>query len=147
MQRLQTLRLAVIGFLSLHAVLFALSFIEDESLPTVLRDWEHLRAAQPFPLSVAAFALINIFIGSVAILSRKKWGAWLHLVSTVVFICATAFMGVVVESAATDTIDSLSMIASGLIYGLAFFTDALSPAKKAPNQSPEPTATSGRGSL
>ena len=135
MRALRALRLAVIGFVVLMAALVAVSVAEYDTLPEV-------RPEVPIPvfmLLVGALALLGVLSGCVAILVRKKWGAWLHLASTAVGICAAAFTGPDVLSAASGTIDSLIMIASGFIYGLAFFTPALSSDESEPNQAPEPT--------
>jgi hypothetical protein len=133
MRAQRVLRLVVIAFCILMATLVAVAFAEYDILPEVV-------PAHTVPTVVSLIGvttLLGVLVGCVAILGGKRWGAWLHLFSSAAGTCVAAFMGPQVVSAASGFIESLIMIATGLIYGLAFFTDAL-PLDE-PNKAPEPT--------
>lgn len=65
------------------------------------------------------------FVGSVGLLFLKKWAAWLYLISLINGFFLFPFLGPTVEHAVADTMDGISILLSGLIIGLAFFSGAL----------------------
>lgn len=126
MNPFRSLRLSVIGFFVLLTALIPIAIGDDESLPDVVREFSRSQPAPLWALAVGVVTLVGVIVGSIAMLVQKKWGAWLHLVSNGAGILVALFFGVQVMSAATTMINSLLLITSGFIYGLAFFTDALS---------------------
>lgn len=127
MSSLRALRLAVIVWFVLLAATFGIGIAEDQALPAEVSDWLHAQQTPWFAFAVMAFALVGVVTGCIGLLVGKRWGAWVHLVSNLAGTAAGVFAATHITSAATMTIGSLFETVCGLIYGLAFFTDALAP--------------------
>jgi hypothetical protein len=132
----RALRLAVIVWFVLLAAMFGVGTADDQALPAEVSDWLQAQKTPWLAFGAMAFALIGSVTGSIGLLVGKRWGAWVHLLSNLTGTAAGAFAATHITSAATMTIDSLFETVSGLIYGLAFFTDALAPRNQAYNQAP-----------
>ena len=59
------------------------------------------------------------------LLFLKRWAVWLYLVSLIIGYLVFPFTGPTVEHALADTIDEISVLLSGFIIGIAFFSNAL----------------------
>jgi uncharacterized membrane protein len=117
------LRLFTIGYLVVGAIGIASSSAEfDEESLTKTR------------LIVLVAALIPFFIlliaGTTGLLMLRKWGAWLHLASTVVSAAMGPVLGAITIGPLDQILSGVSYLFAGAIYGIAFFSTAL--ARKPP---------------
>lgn len=78
-------------------------------------------------LIIGLLSIVGVIVSDVGLLVSKMWGAQLHLCSLVVGTVALGFMGPRMTNAIGDTMGTLGSLISGLIVGLAFFTDSLRP--------------------
>jgi len=132
MRSITTLRIAVVANLLAIAATIAASIVLADDLPPELAAWvdEH-RAGPPAPLLLEALKgvvgmLLFTLVGSVGMLCRKSWGAWCFLVATVAGYITSAMMtGPQVSNHLVSILDDTTVILSGFIIGIAFFSDAL----------------------
>jgi hypothetical protein len=131
MRSATVLRICVVLEWVFLGVAIALSFLLESSLPAPLRDWLAAEAeADLAPQEVALLIvmiplLLSALVGSIGLLFLKRWGAWLYLISTIIGYALFPFTGPTVEHAVADAFDEVAILLSGLIIGLAFFSDAL----------------------
>lgn len=76
------------------------------------------------------FAFLSGIAASIGLLLLKRWAAWLFLLTTAVAYTLMAFLGPTVEHGVTSAVNGAFSVVTGVILGLAFFTDAL-PARGA----------------
>jgi len=134
MRAFRYLQWTVAASFGLIGLLFLLTFFEDREIPQEVTGWAESQSTPALATLIEIFALLGIAVGSIAMLARQRWGAWTHLVSNCCGISAGLFMKCQIRSARLDAVDSLLMLCIGLLYGLAFFTDALIPNQRPPNQ-------------
>ena len=73
----------------------------------------------------SAFALLGALIATLGLLAQKRWAAYGHLASTALMV-AFSYTGEPVLAAGPRALVSTAIyVLSGMMYGLAFFTDAL----------------------
>jgi hypothetical protein len=127
----RAVRLLTIGSLFLGGISVAASFAENDLLPEPLREWnadQSLDWSPPTLIAVVVFLVLIIFawiVASVALLQLKKWGAWLHLGTTLVGLAVLPFFGPFVIHGVSYVIESLGALVNGCLYGVAFFSTAL----------------------
>lgn len=132
----RALQLLTIAFLVLGAVSLSVGLAADELLPAPLREWqqESTEEMSGSTLVVAGLlavgCLVSVLVASVALLRLKKWGAWLHLSSMLVAFLTIPLFGPIIQHPATYIVDGLSMLVAGAIYGMAFFSGALSSGRQ-----------------
>jgi hypothetical protein len=125
------LRICVVLEWVFMALGIILSLLLESSLPVPLRDWLAADAEQELTLREFAVFLVAVplitgaVVGSIGLLFLKRWAAWLYLVSLVIGTLLTPFAGPTVEHALTVSANEIAVLLSGLIIGLAFFSDAL----------------------
>ena len=125
------LRICVVLEWAFVGVAVALSFLLESSLPAPLRDWlaadaEADLAPHEAALLVAMIlAMVCVLVGSIGLLFLKRWAAWLYLISVIIGYALFPFMGPSVAHGVADVVGDLATLLSGLIIGLAFFSDAL----------------------
>lgn len=109
------------------------AMFEGEFLPPLLQAWQESSLEEMSRARVLAFAvlavllLVAVLVATVGLLLLKKWGAWLHLGSSVIGYAALGTLGPVVEHAFTHAMEIAGALLSGCLYGVAFFTPALDP--------------------
>ena len=121
----------IFGILSL-----LLYFVLQDSLPLGLQGWL-LEEAERKPavyevvsfLVFAVLIVVNI-VASVGLYLLKKWAARLYIFSLVIMVIMVPFFGPTVEEGIVTTFASIADIISGLVLGLAFFSDALNPKRQ-----------------
>jgi len=108
-----------------------LSFALEDNLPTPLKDWlvaeaERDTAAHDVVLlgGGVVFFLAAV-VSSLGLLFLQRWAAWLYLLSVIFGCLLSPFIGPVVEHGVADAVDEAAIVLSGLVLGLAFFSDAL----------------------
>jgi uncharacterized RDD family membrane protein YckC len=108
----------------------------ESSLPAPLLDWlnaelEKDLATYEIILFVLAIpAVICSIAGFIGLFLLKRWGAWFYVSSLIIGFIILPFTGPTVEHAIADTIDEIAVLLSGMIIGLAFFSDALDWGRK-----------------
>jgi hypothetical protein len=111
----------------------ALSFALESNLPDSLRAWlaeEYAQDLTSFDLAIIAVGFVVVIatiVASVGLLFLQRWAAWLYLATTVIGCVFMMFTGPTVEHAVSYAFDDVSVVFTGLVLGLAFFTDALKP--------------------
>jgi uncharacterized membrane protein (DUF2068 family) len=64
-------------------------------------------------------------MGSIGLLRLKRWGAWVHLSASLTGFIMLPLYGPIVQHPVTSLVDGLSVLVSGCLYGVAFFSTAL----------------------
>jgi hypothetical protein len=125
---LRTAIVAQCGFLLAGTIL---SFLLPRLLPEPLRTWQsQWLEADPSGMELVSVAtviptLVAALVASIALFLLKPWGRWLYLASLIVMFLCGAFGGPMVSHGLVDTLVGLSNLLSGVVLGLAFFSDAL----------------------
>jgi hypothetical protein len=94
-------------------------------LPQDLQAWSDAQQLPMFVSGIFLFSFAGIIAGSVAMLAKRRWGFWLHMISNIGGVAVVPFDRAQPVTGFGLTIHSLIMIAAGIIYSLGFFTDAL----------------------
>lgn len=138
MQPATLLRVCVVSEWIFLAFGLVLSFMLESRLPEPLREWLAADAARdPGARDLLALvlfipALLCWLAGSVGLLFLKRWAAWLYLGAAVVLHLLSCLLGPTVEHAVTMLYFNVSLVLSGLVLGLAFFSPALHPPPSTP---------------
>jgi cytochrome c biogenesis protein CcdA len=154
MRSTTALRIAVVAEIVFVVITITLSEVLEHKLPEELLSWkQQSKDAQLGPADfIFAFGFLGIFAVAIAswigLLFLKKWAAWTYLAATAVGYLLFALLnephvGTSIDAVAND----LATIAQGVILGLAFFSDALTPTppKIEPPRPPVLTARTSRG--
>ena len=121
----RSLRLSCLTYCVLVAVTHVLAGAEVQMLPDALQVWQAANPLPDFYFVGGSLAVLGTLVGSGGLLMRKEWAAYVHLASTVLWIAFGCAAGPVVSAGLTSPLVSAIFVLAGLIYGLAFFTDAL----------------------
>jgi urea transporter len=133
MQTATVLRLGVVFEWVFIALGIILSFMLESRLPEPLREWlaadleSDPEAREFIALALLIPASLCWLIGSVGLLFLKRWAAWLYLGAAVVTLPLDCLFGPTVEHAGAMLCFNVSLVLSGLVLGLAFFSPALRP--------------------
>ena len=125
------LRVCVVLEWVVYIIGVGLSFVLQDSLPTPLKDWlvaeaeRDMAAHELVLLGGVVVLLLAAIVASVGLLFLQRWAAWLYLFSFIVGCLLSLFYGPVVEHEVADVVGDVAIFLSGLVLGLAFFTDAL----------------------
>jgi len=110
-----------------------LSFVLQDRLPEGLQAWlnedfeRDMEAYEAVILSISFAAILSWIVASVGLFMLQRWGAILFLISWAVFLILNPFTGPVVEHPLSATLWAIADILTGVVLGLAFFSDALGP--------------------
>lgn len=121
------------------------SFVLEDSLPPPLKEYLKAEADRGIAAGDIVFLVGGIIfvlaalIASAGLFFLQKWARWLYLAATFVAYAAMLFSGPSVEHAVAGTVGDLTVLISGVILGMAFFTDVLE--KQA---APQQTSRSGK---
>jgi urea transporter len=133
MQTATVLRLGVVFEWVFVALAIVLSFMLESRLPEPLREWlaadaeSDPEAREFLVLALLILVLLWWLTGSVGLLFLKRWAAWLYLGAAIVVHPLSCLLGPTVEHGVTMLFSNVSLVLSGLILGLAFFSPALRP--------------------
>jgi xanthine/uracil permease len=126
------LRVCVVLEWVVYIIGVGLSFVLQDSLPTPLKDWLVAEAERDMAVHELVLLgggvvvlLLAAIVASVGLLFLQRWAAWLYLFSFIVGCLLCLFYGPVVEHGVADVVGDVATFLSGLVLGLAFFTDAL----------------------
>lgn len=138
MKSQRVLQLLTIASVVLAGMSVAINLLTDDLLPEQLLAWREAHMEQVgigtmlFMLAAIALSLICLLVATIALFLLKKWGAWLHLASGLPMFIVYPMMGPLVQHPASYLVDVIGVLVTGCLYGVAFFTDALSPGQKPP---------------
>ena len=129
----KVLRIALVAEWILVAVTLTLSAVLERFLPAPLQ--EYLKAQSQLDLQasdILIFLGLGIFLvgfltSSIALFAGKRWARWLYLGAEVLGCALVLFLGPTVMHPIATACENAASTFSGLILGLAFFTDALEP--------------------
>ena len=130
------LRIAVTAWLVLMPLTLGITFWTEGQLPSELVDFrdsqqDHFTIFDPileieWLMTGGVFITLGIWIGSVVgLLKMKRWGAWLYLLGIVVGLPLYFLSGFEIFHPLEQVVGDINNIVSGLILGLAFFSDAI----------------------
>jgi uncharacterized membrane protein (DUF2068 family) len=133
------LRVAVVLEWIVGGLALILSLVLEKLLPQPLQAWVLAEAERDavtpgeLMLLVAGVALLGMMlVSSVGLLCLQRWAAWLYLATVVTGTLFVALMGPTVEHGVTGAVDDLASVVSGVVVGLAFFSTALTNARREP---------------
>ena len=112
------------------AVTLSTLFLHDR-MPLELKLWIDADLESDFTTSdITPLALlVAYFVGSVGLYHLKKWGAWIYL-GSLILMFPFAFTSPAVLHGIESSMYDISVIITGMIIALAFFTDTLNGNKK-----------------
>jgi len=124
------LRVSLLALFAILVMSIGLAIISDKLLPEELADWHRRNNATDFGV-VDIFGLLFwvagvglLFVGMVGLFFYQRWSAWMFLGVILVFSLQVLFSPTV-EPGLLSYLGGWSDLLTGLIFGLAFFTDAL----------------------
>ena len=124
------LRFLLVALFGLIVLSIGLAFVADKLLPEALADWVHqenggeFEVADIFGLLFWGAGIFLFLVSMVGLFCYQRWAAWLMAVVIAVFSVQLLFSPTV-EPGILSLLGSLSDVLTGLVLGLAFFTDAL----------------------
>lgn len=124
------LRFLLVALFGLIVLSIGIAFVADKLLPDALADWVHQENAGEFGLTDIlgllfwGAGLFLFFVSMVGLFCYQRWAAWLMAGVIAVFSIQLLFSPTV-EPGVLSLMGSLSDVLTGLVLGLAFFTDAL----------------------
>jgi hypothetical protein len=124
------LRVSLVALCFLLALMIGLAFVSDRLLPSELAEWQQRNHGGDF--GVADFLGLVFWLGGLGLLLVsigglfffQRWAAWLMLVVLFVFSLQVLFSPTV-EPGLLSYLGGWADTLTGLILGLAFFTEAL----------------------
>ena len=124
------LRVLLVALFGLLVLSIGLAFVADKLLPEALADWVRqenggeFEVADIFGLLFWGAGIFLFLVSMVGLFCYQRWAAWLMAVVIAVFSVQLLFSPTV-EPGILSLLGSLSDVLTGLLLGLAFFTDAL----------------------
>ena len=124
------LRFLLVALFGLIVLSIGIAFVADKLLPEALADWVHHESAGEW--GIADFigllfwgaGLFLFFVSMVGLFCYQRWASWLMAGVIAVFSIQLLFSPTV-EPGILSLLGSLSDVLTGLVLGVAFFTDAL----------------------
>jgi hypothetical protein len=127
------LRVVLLALFAVIVLSVALSFFSDKLLPVELADWHHQNAAAELRLADIAGLLFwlaglgLLLISMIGLFCYQRWAAWMFLGVILLFSLQVLFSPTV-EPGLLSYLGGWSDVLTGLVLGLAFFSDALNEA-------------------
>jgi len=124
------LRVCLLALFALIVLTIGLAVLSDKLLPTELAEWQHRNNAADFGFSDIisllfwGLGMVLFLISMLGLFLFQRWASWMMLVILLVFSLQVLFSPSV-EPGILSFVGSWSDIVTGLVLGLAFFTDAL----------------------
>ena len=124
------LRFLLVALFGLIVLSIGLAFVADKLLPEALADWVkqensgEIGITDIIGLLFWGAGLFLFFVSMVGLFCYQRWAAWLMALVIAVFSIQLLFSPTV-EPGVLSLLGSLSDVLTGLVLGLAFFTDAL----------------------
>lgn len=138
MEMRKVLRVAIVAEWILVAVTLTLSAVLERFLPAPLQDY--LKAQSHLDLGVSdllilaglGIFLVGFLTSTIGLFAGRPWARWVYLGAEILGCVLMLFMGPNVGHMAASAFESATAVVSGLILGIAFFTDALTPRLSVP---------------
>ncbi|MEY5006124.1 MAG: hypothetical protein RI969_1212 [Verrucomicrobiota bacterium] len=124
------LRFLLVALFGLIVLSIGLAFVADKLLPEALAEWLHQENSGEFGVADIigllfwGAGLFLFFVSMAGLFFYQRWAAWMMAGVIAVFSIQLLFSPTV-EPGILSLLGSLSDVLTGLILGLAFFTDAL----------------------
>lgn len=126
------LRFCLVALFALIVLSIGLAFVADKLLPETLAEWYRAESSGEFEFAdflTLFFWGAGVFLYLVSmggLFFYQRWAAWMMVIVLAVFSLQLLFSPTV-EPGLLSYLGSLSDILTGLVLGLAFFSDALEP--------------------
>ena len=127
------LRVSLLALFALLVLSIGIAIVSDKLLPEELAEWHRRNNATDFGfadilgLLFWAFGLLLIFVSMVGLFFYQRWAAWMFLGVILLFSLQVLFSPTV-EPGLLSYLGGWSDVLTGLVLGLAFFSDALNEA-------------------
>jgi Zn-dependent protease with chaperone function len=124
------LRFLLVALFGLIVLSIGIAIVADKLLPEALADWvqqqnsDDIGVADIIGLLFWGAGLFLFIVSMVGLFFYQRWAAWMMTVVIAVFSVQLLF-GPTVEPGILSLMGSLSDVLTGLVLGLAFFSDAL----------------------
>ena len=124
------LRFLLVALFGLIILSIGLAFVADKLLPEALADWVkqensgEIGIADVIGLLFWGAGLFLFFVSMAGLFLYQRWAAWLMAAVVAIFSVQLLFSPTV-EPGVLSLMGSLSDVLTGLVLGLAFFSDAL----------------------
>ena len=124
------LRVSLLALFALLVLSIGLAIISDKLLPDELAEWHRRNNATDFGVSDILGLLfwgagvVLLLISIIGLFFYQRWSAWMFLGVNLVFSLQVLFSPTV-EPGLLSYVGGWSDVLTGLILGLAFFTEAL----------------------
>jgi len=124
------LRFLLVALFGLIILSIGLAFVADKLLPEALADWVkqensgEIGIADVIGLLFWGAGLFLFFVSMAGLFFYQRWAAWMMAVVIAVFSVQLLFSPTV-EPGLLSLMGSVSDILTGLVLGIAFFSDAL----------------------
>lgn len=124
------LRVVLLALFAVIVLSVGLSFFSDRLLPAELAEWHQQSApGEPRLVEIAGLlfwlaGLVLVLISMVGLFFYQRWAAWMFLGVILLFSLQVLFSPTV-EPGLLSYLGGWSDVLTGLVLGLAFFTDAL----------------------
>jgi hypothetical protein len=124
------LRFALVALFALLVLSIGLAFVADKLLPDALAEWHRAEYAGDFGFTDLLTLLfwgagVLLFLVSMGgLFFYQRWAAWMMVVVLALFSLQLLFSPSV-EPGILSYLGSLTDILTGVVLGIAFFTDAL----------------------
>ncbi len=134
----KVLRVALVAEWALVLASLTLAITLERFLPAPLHDYlkaeseRDLHASEMLVLLGLGVFFVGFLVSSIGLFALKGWARWLYLGAEVIGCVIMMFAGPSVGHAVSSAFESATTVVSGLILGLAFFTDALAPRLSVP---------------
>jgi len=124
------LRFCLVALFAVIALSIGLAFVAEKLLPETLAEWYRAESAGDFEftdlltLLFWGVGLVLFLISMGGLFFYQRWAAWMMVFVLALFSLQLLF-SLTVEPGILTFLGSWSDIVTGLVLGLAFFTDAL----------------------
>jgi len=127
----KALRIAIVVFWLSQAIGLLISYPLESDLPSHLQQYiawdmeQDLSQWQPVVIIFGLLSIVAILVGSIGLFVFREWGRKLFAISWGVLLIISPFLGPTVEHGVVSFFSYLGTLSTGVVLGIAFFTDAI----------------------
>lgn len=124
------LRFLLVALFAMVVLSISIAIVADKLLPEALADWVHQENSGDFGvadiigLMFWGAGLFLFFVSMAGLFFYQRWAAWMMAAVIAIFSVQLIFSPTV-EPGILSLLGSLSDVLTGLVLGVAFFSDAL----------------------
>jgi Zn-dependent protease with chaperone function len=124
------LRFLLVALFAMVVLSIGIAIVADKLLPEALADWVHQENSGDFGVSDIiglmfwGAGLFLFFVSMAGLFFYQRWAAWMMAAVIAIFSVQLIFSPTV-EPGILSLLGSLSDVLTGLVLGVAFFSDAL----------------------